>query len=238
MRNRSVGFAFTMAILLAGCANGVTPGTMSLAASDARAGDNALDGADNDQEALYLSLVDGLIGQGRQGAALAFLDSYRQTGELLTPRYWLLRGNALAALHRAKEATEAYSELRETPLAPQAWNGKGRIAADSGDWLAADECFRKAVDGNPTNADFLNNFAFAELSLNRVESAAASLQQAHELEPSSDRILINLAIAWTARGESGRADAILADVKDSGRRDAMRAAMKSAVAALNLKGKN
>ncbi|HTT96777.1 MAG TPA: hypothetical protein VMF58_01905 [Rhizomicrobium sp.] len=189
------------------------------------------------QETLYLSIVDGLIKQNRQGAALAFLDSYRQTGQTLSPRYWLLRGNALLGAQRDTEAMEAFSELRKTPLAAQGWNGQGRIAAGNDDWLAASECFRKAVDNDPANADFLNNLAFAELHLDNADNAALRLQQAHELEPGSDRILTNLVIALILKGDRVRADAIIDSIRDVGRRDALRGVVKGAVAALSTKGK-
>jgi tetratricopeptide (TPR) repeat protein len=226
------------ALLLAGCANGFGLGFHASATSDAHGDGTTSELTVRGQDALYIGIVDGLIKQNRDGAALAFLDGYRQIGETLSPRYWLLRGNALSHLHRDSEAIQAFSELRETPLESQGWNGIGRIAAEKDNWIDAEQSFRKAADGDPTNADFLNNLAFAELNLNKADDATTSLQQAHELEPGSDRILVNLVIALTVRGDNTQADAIIADIEDVGRRDAMRAVVKSAVVALNTKGKS
>jgi tetratricopeptide (TPR) repeat protein len=225
------------AILLAGCAKDASV-TAALPVLDRHAEGLSPDFSGGGQQALYLSFVDGLIKQGRQGAALAFLDSYRQTGERLSPHYWMLRGNALLGVHRNDEAIAAYSELQGTSLASDGWNGRGKIAAEAGDWTSAEGSFRKAVDGAPANADFLNNLAFAELHIDKAGNAAACLEQAHELEPGSDRILTNLVIALTAKGDATQAETIIAGLKDGQRRDAMRAAVKSAVAALNTKGKS
>lgn len=238
MKTRSAAILFVTAVLLAGCAGSVSVAPTAFTGANAHREGLSLDPAANGEEALYLGIVDGLIKQSRQGAALAFLDSYRQTGQALSPRYWLLRGDALVGVHRNVEAIEAYSKLRETALAPRGWNGQGKIAAETGDWISAEVDFHKAVEGDPANADFINNLAFAELHIDRAANAASWLQQAHELEPSSDRILTNLVIALTATGDTAHANSIIAEIGDSARREAMRSAAKSVLATLNTKGKS
>lgn len=232
-QDSGLAVAFCLALLLGGCADDANIGeaaqwpTGTETPASAGAGDQ-----------LYLAVVDGLIKQGRQGAALAFLDSYRQSGQPPSPRYWLLRGNALFALGRNDQASVAYSKLQGTPLAADGWNGMGRIAAVGHNWNAADDNFRKAVAGDPANADFLNNLAFADLHLDKAADSAVWLLQAHELDPGSDRIRNNLIIALTLKGDGGRADTIIAAIKDGKNRDAVRLLVKNAVEALKTDGKS
>jgi Flp pilus assembly protein TadD len=226
------------ALVLAGCAGGENSSFDRLFSSSARSDQSVLDFPEGSKGTLYLGIVDGLIKQGRHGAALAFLDGYSQNGEDLSPRYWLLRGNALLGLHRPGEAAVVFAKLQETSLAAQGWNGLGRIAADQGDWPIADQDFRKAVDGDPADADFLNNLAFADLHLDKPDSAIAGLQQARELDPSSDRIFMNLIIALTIKGDGRAADNFISGIKNNTRREAVRSLVKNAVLSLHREGKS
>jgi len=235
MRMRDVALLFCTALILGGCANGASSRLSSLLSASIQTESAPASGS---RGTLYLGIVDALIKQGRQSAALAFLDGYSQSGEALSPRYWLLRGNALLGLGRNSEAAIAFAKLEDTPLAAHGWNGRGRIAAAGHDWATADQDFRNAVVGDPVNADFLNNLAFADMHLNRVDSAATWLQQAHELDPGSDRILTNLIIALRIKGDDGRADSIISGIKDGDHREALRALVRSAVATLNAEGKS
>jgi len=236
MTMRGVALGIGALLFLSGCADGTPSGLGSLLPLGTRAEQPPLDLSTGKQDTLYLGIVDGLSKQGRYSAALAFLDGYSGSGAETSSRYWLLRGNALLGLHRNKEAAGAFAELRTTPLAAHGWNGLGRIAADDKDWPSADADFREAVHGEPTNADFLNNLAFANLNLDRADSATAWLQQAHELAPGSERILTNLAIALTLKGDHARADTILLSIKDGAHREAVRTLVNNAVSALTREG--
>jgi tetratricopeptide (TPR) repeat protein len=216
-------------LLLQGCAAGADFSNLLSTKSSATVSPEL--GA-SQQSALYLGVVDGLIRQGRHSAALAFLDGYRQRGETLVPRYWLLRGNALLSLSRNEEAGDAFSKLTETPHAAQGWNGLGRIAAAEHNWTVAALEFQEAVDREPANADFLNNLGFADLNLGRARQAAAIFEQAHELEPGSERIRTNLVVALTMNGDGSRADIVLAGIADAAKRASTRALVKTAIATL------
>lgn len=182
-----------------------------------------------DEDNLFLSIVQGLIEQRRQGAALAFLDSYSASGRTPSPRYWLLRGNALLGLGRNPEAFSAFAMLDDTPLAAHGWNGKGRTAASAKDWQTAAADFDEAVKKEPADADFLNNLAFADMRLGKPGDSATWLRQAHELAPNSDLIRNNLIIALTLKGDRNGADAVLATIGDGAKRDAARASVKKAI---------
>jgi hypothetical protein len=82
-----------------------------------------------DQDALYLNVIGGLVEQQHYGAVLAFLQDYALKHPDPTPRYWVLRGDALLGLGRGDEAAVAYAQLDKTGLAADGWNGKGQVAA-------------------------------------------------------------------------------------------------------------
>jgi Flp pilus assembly protein TadD len=180
---------------------------------------------------LYFNVIEGLIKQQRCGAALAFLDDFATSARPLEPRYWLLRGNAALGLGlgRDKDAAAAFAKLEGTPLAAEGWNGGGRVAAEKRDWRGADIEFRKAVAGDPSNPDFLNNLAFVELRLGKRADAAAHLRQAHELAPDSELIRNNLIIALTLTGDSNAANDLLLSIHDDTRRRQVRAAINDAI---------
>jgi Flp pilus assembly protein TadD len=224
-------------MFLEGCANSASP-MDSLYALGTRANPLFSNSATGGESKLYLNIIEGLMKQGRHSAALAFLDGYSQSGEELSSRYWLLRGNALLALGRDGDATGAFSKLQDTSLMAQGWNGMGRIAAAEHDWAEAEKDFGKAVDGDPANPDFLNNLAFTDLNLHKVDNAVTRLQQAHELDPGADRIRTNLIIALTLKGDSARADLFIAGIKDGDRREAVQALVKGAVATLTTERKS
>src|SRR5580698_10955868 len=98
MTLRTSNLLFCTALGLAGCAGISAPKPGGLPPTPPQADlSSPTTGARNDA-GLYLAVVDELVKQGRQGAAIAFLDSYAQNGEPPSPRYWYLRGNALLGL--------------------------------------------------------------------------------------------------------------------------------------------
>ena len=188
------------------------------------------------EASLYLNIIDGLEKQQRYGAALAFLDDFAARQRTFEARYWLLRGHALLGLGRDADAATAYARLDGTPLAAEGCNGRGRVAAAAAQWRAAAANFQKAVQGDPSNADFLNNLAFADMHIGENAAAAAYLRQAYQLAPGSDRIRNNLIIALNLSGDRHGADAILQDIKDGTRREEVKVIVKNAIASSNLTG--
>lgn len=170
------------------------------------------------QASLYLNVVDGLLKQERFGAALAFLDGYAGRQQDTPPRYWLMRANALAGLGRNDEAAGAYAKLVSTPLAAEGWNGQGRVAANRKQWRRASDCFRKAVEASPANAEFINNLAYSGVQLGEFGASISYLRQAHELDPASILIRNNLIIALTLSGDAAGANAMILAIADPGRR--------------------
>lgn len=170
------------------------------------------------QASLYLTVVDGLLKQERFGAALAFLDGYAGKQKDAPARYWLMRANALVGLGRNDEAAEAYGRLASTPLAAEGWNGQGRVAANRKQWRRASDCFRKAVEASPANAEFINNLAYSGVQLGEFGASISYLRQARELDPASSLIRNNLIIALTLSGDAAGANALIRAIADPGRR--------------------
>lgn len=165
------------------------------------------------ENTLYLGVVDGLEKQQRFAAALAFLDQYAVQEKELPLRYWLLRGNALAGTGKYEDAAAAFDKLDNTSLAAQGWDGKGRASAAGGHWAEASYGFQNAVLADPSNSEYLNNLAYAQMHLGRAAEAEGNLRQAYELAPQSPLIRNNLAIALSMQGKAADAAAVLNTIK-------------------------
>jgi Flp pilus assembly protein TadD len=173
------------------------------------------------QADLYLGIVDGLIRQQRYEAAIAFLAKFQKT-EMLTPRYHKLAGDALSGAGRIDEAVAAYRRVLQSDLAPQAYNGIGRALSIRGNWVMAAENFRQAATLDPANAVYLNNFGYAQLKQDfrgpALAPVVSELQRAHELDPESNLIRANLALALSLSGSRAQYLAFLDTIPDPARR--------------------
>lgn len=141
--------------------------------------------------ALYLSVIEQLIENGKAYAALAHLDEYeRAYGH--APWARKLRADAKFALGAISESETDYQAISKGDLAGYGKNGLGRIAAVRGNWDLAARNFQEAVRAQPTNSEFLRDFGQALQKLGRVEEAELNLRKAEELSPSNPAIMANL----------------------------------------------
>jgi Flp pilus assembly protein TadD len=162
---------------------------------------------------LYLSVVNGLIEQGRYRAALAYLDQYA-VQEKKTPYFLQLHGEALLGTEQYDAAAAAFSGLERTDLKPEGLNGIGRVKAAQGDWIGAVEHFQQAVTARPSSAEFLNNLGYAQLSVggDGISAAEFNLRQAQELDPASVSIRNNLVIVLMMTGKDREATRLLSGI--------------------------
>lgn len=162
---------------------------------------------------LYLSVVNGLVEQGRYRAALAYLDQYA-VQEKKTPRFLQLYGEALLGTEQYDAAAEAFSGLERTDLKPDGLNGVGRVKAAQGHWAAAAGYFQRAVAARPSSAEFLNNLGYAQLCVgkDRIDEAEFNLRQAQELDPTSTSIRNNLVIALMMADKDSEARRVLSGI--------------------------
>jgi Flp pilus assembly protein TadD len=169
---------------------------------------------------LYLGIVDGLIRQGRFEAAIAFLDQYKAS-QAPSPRYQLLRGDALLGAKRLDEAAMAFGAAAASTFVAQAYGGLGRVAAARGDWTGAGDNFARASALDPANASYLNNEGYARLHQQGPSQAAAAMadfKRAYELEPQSSTIRNNLILAANRVGDQVQLSRLLAGIDDEKRR--------------------
>ncbi|WP_421862607.1 tetratricopeptide repeat protein [Parvibaculum sp.] len=173
---------------------------------------------------LYLSVVNGLIEQGRYRAALAYLDQYA-VQERKTPYFQQLHGEALLGTEQYEKATAAFSDLERTDLEPDGFNGVGRVKAAQGDWAGAVDYFQRAVNVRPSSAEFLNNLGYAQLCVGgeAVPAAEFNLRQAQELDPGSTSIRNNLVIALMMVGKDDQARRLLSGITSSREREEVQA---------------
>lgn len=159
---------------------------------------------------LYLTIVEGLIDQGRYRAALGYLDQYA-VSQTKTPRYSMLRGEALLGVGRYDEAAAEFGALKDSEFKAAGANGLGRVAAVQNRWPEAEGHFAEAVAARPSNADYLNNLGFAELHLGdgMLPKAEFNLRQALEIDPNSASIRTNLILALTMEGKEEDASTVL-----------------------------
>lgn len=160
---------------------------------------------------LYLTIVEGLVDQGRYRAALGYLDQYA-VSEKKNPRFNMMHGEALLGVGKYDEAVQAFSALQGTNLAAVGYNGVGRVEASKGQWALAEGHFTQAVAARPSSADYLNNLGFAEIHLgdeHSLSKAEFNLRQAHELAPTSTSIRNNLVLALTLAGKKDEARAVI-----------------------------
>jgi tetratricopeptide (TPR) repeat protein len=163
---------------------------------------------------LYLTIVEGLIDQGRYRAALGYLDQYA-VSEKKTPRFNMMHGEALLGVGKYDEAAKAFSALDGTNLAAVGYNGLGRVDAARERWGEAEQHFTQAVAARPSSADYLNNLGFAEIHMGgdvALAKAEFNLRQAQELDPASVSIRNNLVLALTLAGKKEEAQAVLAGI--------------------------
>lgn len=205
-----------LGLLLSGCG---TPAPMAQPAPPAPEQTAAMTPAA--QANLYLGIVDGLIRQQRYEAAIAFLAKFQKT-EALTPRYHKLAGDALSGAGRTDEAIAAYRQVLQSDLAAPAYNGIGRALSARGNWVLAAENFRQAATLDPANATYLNNFGYAQLKQDfrgpALAPVVSELQRAHELDPDSNLIRTNLALALSLSGSRAQFQAFLDTITDPTRR--------------------
>lgn len=199
------------AALLGGCS---TQQITSLGMLGSSSGSSDAPPPESSTRTLYLTIVQGLLDQGRYRAALGYLNQYA-VSESASPRFNMLYGEALLGVNQYDDAQKAFAALTDTDLSGVGYSGLGRVAAAQGNWAAAQQDFAKAVAARPSEPGYLNNLGYAEIEVGgdkALSRALFSLRQAQELDPASASIRNNLVLALTLAGKEDEAQKVIQDI--------------------------
>ena len=84
-------------------------------------------------------------------------------------------------LDKNSAALESFNNAIESdPNSDRAWNGRGAILGNSGDFSNAIKCFKKAIELNPDNLDYLSNLTLTYTALNAYGELLDFLQTAEK----------------------------------------------------------
>lgn len=218
-------------LLLAALALGGGTLVSPLSAGTARAAETLGTEASGSTRQLYLVLIQQARKDGRQRAALAFLDDFdRQYPGDRESR--ILRVNCLLDLGQNDRAASALAQIPVSDRSAEAQAVRGHVLAAQGSWPAAAEQYRVALRANPADPLTGNALGYALLRGGDVVQAVEALKAARDLAPRSDVVRNNLALALTVTGRRGEAEALLATVRDTAARAALQAQVAEQAALL------
>ena len=111
---------------------------------------------------------------------------------------------AIAAIHQGNQdrAASAIKLATASPSASwRAWNARGVLADQRGDWADADRSYTRAAKVSPNRPEVLNNQAWSLLLRGRWQDALGLLEKAATLDPHVVRIANNLELARAAASQ-------------------------------------
>jgi Flp pilus assembly protein TadD len=138
-------------------------------------------GAPHVAEPIFESLIDkeGITGRALQGHGIALT----------------LQGNMDGGVESLQRAVAEDSGLW------RAWNALGFHHDSNQDWVAAENSYGKALEGNSESALIYNNRGYSRLTQKRLEEAVADFDRALRLDPDFEvaRENLRLALAWQGK---------------------------------------
>jgi DnaJ family protein C protein 7 len=117
-----------------------------------------------------------------------------------------------AAAGAAAGAEAAAAERAERLARAQALKEEGNAKYKAGDYGGAQACYVSASEADPSNADYLNNCAAAELAMGAVRAALKSCDRCLALEPGNLKALMRKGKAHQRLGEAAEAVGCFRDV--------------------------
>ena len=110
----------------------------------------------------------------------------------------------ICAIHLgdSARATSMIAQATASPAASwRAWNARGVLDDQRGDWDDADMAYARAAKAAPGRPEILNNHGWSLLARGRWNEALPLLEQASLIDPKSSRIANNLELARAAVSE-------------------------------------
>ncbi len=162
----------------------------------------------NYAEALYFA--------GKYSDALAVLEDLRSNPDV-TDKTSLLTvlGQTYLNLHRAREATDCFTEVTsENPHSNAGWIDLGKATLELKDYPRAVAIAQKVLRDEPDNVPGLILLALGQHKLQEWDAAQATLEKAHRIAPRNTTVLCLLGISMQHLGETDRAAALYAEAVD------------------------
>jgi hypothetical protein len=121
----------------------------------------------------------------------------------------LERGQNEVAAGRPDQAVRFYERvLRDDPKNFEALHRLAVLADTSGDFLAAERSYLRALEGHSNDSDLLNDLGYSYLLQERFAEAEQTLRRALALNPGHELALANLGLLYRQVGDDARAVAI------------------------------
>jgi Tfp pilus assembly protein PilF len=156
---------------------------------------------DPNRAAAHLGLGEVHLARGRAQMALQSFGA-AASDPLLRSQVQQGRAMALVMMRQDDAALPLIEEaLASKPSLWRAWNARGLIFANRGDFTQAEASYKRALAINPAAATVENNLGFALMLQGRADTALAHFGKALALEPGLKAARNNqrLALAWGGR---------------------------------------
>lgn len=161
-----------------------------------------------EQPGVHVDLVQAMLNQGKNHAALAHVEELETRGDSDPDQLRWLRARAQYKLGEVDAAKRNYLILIDTPYAARAWHGLGLIAARY-DLAEAVQDFNRAVAARPTDAQLRNDLGYTLMQAGRLTEARHHLATATELDPDAVQAQNNLVLSFLVAGQESQAQQLL-----------------------------
>ncbi|BBA32525.1 uncharacterized protein sS8_0560 [Methylocaldum marinum] len=152
------------------------------------------------EQRMYLELVQEMVKQGQNYAALAHLDQLEKKASP-APQNVYLRAEALRGIGQPEPAGKLYRSLLDGCMAGHSLHGLGLLAADAGHWAEAHDYLLRASRERPASADVHNDLGMVLLLTGRRNDARREFLTAAELDRKNPLPVENLIVLLLLEGD-------------------------------------
>lgn len=152
------------------------------------------------EQRMYLELVQEMVKQGQNYAALAHLDQLEKKASP-APQNVYLRAEALRGIGQPEPAGKLYRSLLDGCMAGHSLHGLGLLAADAGHWAEAEDYLLRASRERPASAEVHNDLGMVLLLTGRRNDARREFLTAAELDRKNPLPVENLIVLLLLEGD-------------------------------------
>lgn len=146
---------------------------------------------------VHLDMIDNLIADGRNHAALAEL----QATAMDSVKHWLRYGQLEARTGQLNRAESVFKWLANQCQAPAAWHGLGMVKVKDGELGEGLVALQKAASQLPADVSVRNDYGYALMKSGQYRAAIFQLRTALELNNGHGPARENLAMAYLLAGD-------------------------------------